>query len=420
MDLNTSEREMLNFFCFRLLHDFKSNKFDMPYLHFIFNEHDYNIIMNYLLDLKEEGKAIILDLKTHLSDRNVMLKTIEETIELISSEHEKYNKFNLHDKIIANDEDIFINIPNYKDFFNLLDQLMTSFDVMDDINNFNATSLLRTIWLRMSPTDIEDVNIFLKRQVAFTKNDSILPTSDTDFADVGDLKISYFNHGNDDWFETNRHVKILLKRQFGEMEDFWPGVKIPLYKYYHFPVIHYGLIKESDEPSCYIYGIQHLNKEKNENDPIINTKLQVEKRRLRNKEVSPDFIIALKIFIDILKSKGITTIKVPLLQVFNYDYHHNVAEKYRMRLESLSPEYIRDLEWMNATDSQIANYENLKKQYKRFYGKEDIISKSKTERLINAFYLLEEKYDDIEIVNEPFIEGDNLICKIKYTPEKTL
>lgn len=420
MDLNTSEIEMLNFFCFRLLPDYKSNKYNMPYLHFIFNEHDYGLIMNYLLDLKEAGKAIILRIKTHLSNRTVMLSEIDETIELIASEHEKYNKFNLRQKEEVNDEDIFITIPNYKEFFNLLDQLMTSFDANELDNNFNATGLLRSLWLRMSPTDIEDVIAFLKRQVAFTKNDVLLPTSDTKLDEINDLVISYLNHGNEDWFETNRHIKIFLKRQYGEIEDTILGGKLPLYKYYHLPVVHYGLIKEGDEPTCYIYGVQHIDKDKYENDPIINAKLQVEKKRLRNKEVSPDFVIALKIFLDILKSKGITTIKVPLLQVYNYYYHYNIGEKYRAKLESYSPEYVHNIECMNASDVAIANYENVKKQYERFYGKEEIISKGKTERLINAFYLLAEKYDDIKIINEPFIEGDNLICKIEYTKEKTL
>ena len=42
-----------------------------------------------------------------------------------------------------------------------------------------------------------------------------------------------------------------------------------------------------------------------------------------------------------------------------------------------------------------------------------MISKNKTERFIYTFMVLNEVFDNIEICNEPFIQGDELIIKIK-------
>ena len=65
----------------------------------------------------------------------------------------------------------------------------------------------------------------------------------------------------------------------------------------------------------------------------------------------------------------------------------------------------------NEDDS--GQYEHLKKQYKRFYDKEDLVSFNKTERLVYTFMELEEKFKNIEILNEPFRSGEYLLIKIK-------
>ena len=249
----------------------------------------------------------------------------------------------------------------------------------------------------------------------FIKNDYKLPTSPNLFKTINNLEICYFNQGNQEWFETNRHIRPLIRRVVGEYYNSYFEEITKIYKYYYLPTIHCGFIKEDDIPTCYVYGIQQLGK--HDQDPVIKNITQEERKRLRNKYVSPDFIIALKILVDILREKGITTIKVPLLQVYNYEYHQNVGNLYYEKLKSYSPERIHDLEWMNASFEAVEEYDNIKRQVARFHEKEDIISANKTERLIYAFYLLAEKYDDIEIITEPFIESDHLICKIKYAKE---
>lgn len=404
MELNQDELEMLHFFCFRLLRDLKNGRYNMPNIKFVFTEKDNEKILAHLESLKRDGHAIYMGLKTHISERNVMVTEIEDTISLIKNTQYDY-------KNTCNQNAIYIEIPDYKEFFKLLNELMIAFEEKSDINNFTFQALLHSMWLRMNPSDTANVLAFLERQITFTKNDTLISSNNTEFKKIGHIYISYFNQGNKDWFETNRNIRILLKRKVGEMEGFYPGTKINLYNNYYLPVIHFGLAKENDEKTCYIYGIQQLDH--NDQDIVVKNIIQEERKRLRNKYVSPDFIIALKIFIDILKEKGITSIKVPLLQVYNYEYHQNMGNKFYEKLSSYSPEKIHDLEWMNAPDYAIEEYENIKKQVERFYEKEDMISANKTERLIYAFYIMAEKYDNIDILTDPFIESDTLICKIK-------
>lgn len=408
MEMTIDEIEMLNFFCFRLLNDFKNSTYNMPYLKFIFNDSDYEIIINYLENLENKKKAIYINIKPYLSNRIVPPVEIGKTIKLIKE---------LKDEFIKNPDDkaIYIEIPNYIEFLKLLNELIISFDQNSEFNNFSATGLLHSVWLRMSPSDIANINTFLRKQISFTKNDYLIPTKEIVLKQIGGLYISYLNSGNNDWFETNRHIRPIIKRKVGEEGDGLLGSTNP-YKYYSLPVIHYGLIKENNEPTCYVFGIQNLKG--SIKDEVISEKIHEEKKRLRNKNVSPDFIIALKIFIDILKDRGITTIKVPLLQVLNYDFHKKMGEKYYNKMDNYSPERIKDLEMKNASDYAIREYENTKEKYEKYYNKEDMISANKTERLINTFYLVAENYDDLEIITEPFIESDNLICKINVQKEK--
>ncbi len=411
MDLSLEEVEMLHFFCFVLIPEYHQKKYSMPQLHFIFEDDDYEAIISHLEELLSQKRALYLEIKTYLSNRNIMVSDIEKTVDLIKRNQESYKK--------SYDENAnYILVNDYKRFFELLNQLMSVFEENSLSNNFEASSLLRSIWLRMGPSDMENVESFLKRQISFIENDYLLPTSQKELYQIGNIYVSYYNHGNQNYFETNRHIRILLKRKIGEMAGFYPDSKINLYENYFLPAVHYGLTKEDDEKTCYIYGVQQLDER--EQDPIVKNIIQEERRRLRNKYVSPDFIIALKIFVDILREKGITTIKIPLMQVFNYEYHQNMGNMYHEKLKSISPERINDLELMNAPEYAIADYENIKKQHARFYEKEDAISANKTERFLFAIYLMAEKYENIEILTEPFVESDILICKINYQKDKHL
>lgn len=411
MKLTIAEMEMLKFFCLKLLNDFNDSIYNLSYLKFVFNDSDQETIINYLENLKSQKNNLRHGIKTNISNRDISSEEIDRTIKLIKELKKEFVKGH-------SENAIFIEVPEGKEFFKLLDELMTIFDDSSELNNFNAIALLRSIWLRMGPSDINDVNTFLKKQIAFIKNDYLIPSYEIDLEQIDNLSISYLNHGNEAWFETNRHIKLFIKRKVGEeIIDDWFGPE-NIYKYYTLPVIHCAFIKEDNEPTCYLYGIQFLNKNEIKKDEEIDTIIHEEKKRLRNKYVSPDFIIALKIFIDLLKTKGITTIKVPLLQVFNYEFHKRLSDRYQKEMSIYNNQEIKDLDSLNDSSYKKEEYENIKNLYDKYAGKEDIISTNKTERLINTFYLVSEFYDSLDIITEPFVESDNLVCKIRYQKEK--
>ncbi len=406
MELTFEEQEMLKYFFLRCIPDFYSEKYVMNFLKFSFKEEDCDKIMAYLNTLREERKAILLNLGTYISNRTIMVSEFDGIFSLLEKLRKEWTS--------PKEGDIYIRIPDYKEFFRLLYEVITAFEQNSDDNVIHSTDLLHSLWLRMGPTDIEDVFTFLKRQIAFIKNDYKFKTRDTVIGRIGEFEVSFENAPNENCFETNRHLSIRLKIEDKENKS----DLFTLYKCYSLPVIHYGLAME-EEPTCYIYGIQRLDKY-NRNEEVEES-LKPYKRRLRNKYVSADSIIALKIAIDLLKAKGITCIKVPLLQVYNYKFHQNLGEKAKRRIDAYSPELLERIENMEATDALIDRYNHDKDEYERFYNKENIISENKTKRLFKTFELVSEFYGNIEIPSESFEEGDCLLFKIKQ-PEnnKTL
>ncbi len=397
MELNFDEQEMLKYFLLRCIPDFYDEKYAMSFLKFAFKEEDFEKIMLYLTKLKEERKAIFLNLKTEVSNRTIMVSEFDQIYDFIQELQKEAET--------PRDEDIYIFIPDYHKFFSLLHKMMMAFGTKSRYYEFNAADLLHSVWLRMGPKDIEDVFSFLRKQIAFIKNDDKLSFEDTFIGKMGELEVSCENAANDNFFETNRHLAIRLNVS-------------SLYSWYSLPVIHYGFAME-DEPTCYIYGLQSLDKY--HCDQRVGEYIKPYKRKLRNKYVSADFILALKIAIDFLRKKGFTRIKVPLSQVYNYAYHQNLGALTKKRMDAYSPEMVERIENMEVSEYIIEKYERDKEQYNRFFHKEDLISENKTERLLQIFSCVALFYGDIEQISDPFIEDDILIYRVKQKEvDKTL
>ena len=336
---------------------------------------------------------------------------------------EKYNKEttkllrkNKHNYEIGRKkkEDVFIVVDDYQQFFSLLNEIVLTYGQREYKGFINSRELMGSIWLRMSPSDVNDVNDFLKRQLSFLKNDNILPYYQKRFSDYEDLEIIYQNESNERLFETNNNITFSFVRDVDSDLD---GIPFPIRYYYDLPAIHYALRREDDTNVCYIYGIQNLDSRK---DEIIKQKIKSLRKKYQNKYVSPDFVISLKLFIDLLSKKKLYTIKVPLLQLFNYPFHQRLSDDIKNSYSAY--ENKDELEKMhesgNDTD-MVLDYLHDKETMGRFADKEDTISYNKTERFVNTFLVLSEMFDNIEFLNEPFIEGDYLIIKIKQN-SKTL
>ena len=112
------------------------------------------------------------------------------------------------------------------------------------------------------------------------------------------------------------------------------------------------------------------------------------------------------IFFRILNEHGIDKIKVPLLEVLNYDYHvllskytdayfHNKWD----RVTSNIFESYKEID-INLYNSMVSEFESDKKWYNNTVNKEDLISKNKTENLYNLFAFLNSlDYCDIDGIN---------------------
>jgi len=352
-----------------------NNEYNMSFIKFVFNAEDIDLI-SYKLDLDNDN--------------------IRRGINILKRNIREYN---------ANrNEDInYIKVNDTYKFFSLLNRI---YEQVKNEKKASANDLIRSIWLRMGANDLEDVNGFLKQQLDFLYGDRLFNNTYQVFEKDNNYKLVYDDSENEDCFETNNHLELSYINR-----DYKQGLEKEKYS---LPVVHYAISYESEGPVCYIYGIQSLDNQRK--DDSVKDYIKEYKKPLRNSKVSPEFVFTLKKFIDIIESYGITTIKVPLLQVFNYQYHEYLSKAIDRDYADYTEEEREKYEEMDKNGdltSSVLCYLFTKKSYGRFVDKEDIISKNKTERLMDTFMIMEEKYHNVEFLNEPFIEGDTLLVKVK-------
>lgn len=294
-------------------------------------------------------------------------------------------------------EDIYIPVTNQASFFNNLHGIMCEYwwkkKDLEELYEF-----LCSIWIRMGASDILNVEDFLQRQKEFLGCYSFF--KDDEVLSLGDKKVVCEVSDNDLYFETNQNIKFSIRGSNGQKYDF--------------PAIHYELVTdEDDRTTCYIYGIQRLNKTC---DDELKKELRPIRRRFGNIYIHADFIIALSLFLDYLYDNGITDVEIPVLQVFNYPYHELLSNNFSKDFDSYTSDDITKLEelYKNGDRSDaVEDYIYTKSMVSRFVDKEDSISYNKTERFINTFYELMNKNPLIELVCEPFIQGENLVIRLK-------
>ena len=301
------------------------------------------------------------------------------------------------------EDDIVIKIEDIDEFFNLLMQIKKEVDKRSDYYLFTSRNLLSSIWLRMGPEDFDDINGFLRKQLTFIKNEFFFGKTTKLLKRKGNLELYYRNQSNQDWFESNSYIEFFFRKV---SED-------SCVENYYLPSVHYGIKEENGEKVVYVFGIQNVNE--NEKNPEVRKEIHSERKKLRNKELSPDFMLSLKYFIDLMIKKGIHTIKVPMLQVYNYDYHEAMSEQAQRNCvyDEKEIERIEQKIQEGIENEETEEYIFTKEFYNRFYNKQDLISKNKTERLLLIIEKMQEIYDNIEILNEPMIQGDYLLIRIK-------
>ncbi len=360
------------------------SNYNMSFIKFIFKEDDMELIEN-KLDMDNEK--------------------IRNGINILKNNISEYRRY-------PSEDIIYLKIDDTYRFYFLLSRIYEKMQVAN--KHVSASEIIRSIWLRMNVEDINHINLFLEKQLNFLYGDRLFNGEYKVFKNYDNYKLVFDDDTNTDCFETNNYLELSLINKDYDND----GIEKEKYS---FPVVHYAINYEDGKPICYIYGIQSLQHQRK--DESIKEYLKKYKKKLRNGFVSPEFILTLKLFIDIVESYGITDIRVPLLQVFNYPYHEDLSNTKKEKYLKYSDEEKKQYDEMlkrNVYTDECWDYEVSKFFYEKFADKEDIISKNKTERLIDTFMIMEEKYHNIEILNEPFIEGDTLLVRINRKNEKKL
>lgn len=371
----------------------------IPNIRFVFNQQTITYLEKMMQTNFQDGRYCI---NTNLVENTEYLENdeFEEVIHSLRQNNIDYQKY-LTSERVPKEKEIFLPIRDAFSFFQLLTDIVNDLRKEFGFNREEEDNLLSSLWLRMGPRDLQNIQGFLKRELSFLKHhlEKDVDCFDTNIISSDD-QIYYQIQRNGMGFETNLNIVFYL---------------VHGNEYYYFPMIHYGISEEDGQRVCYIYAIQ--DSKKLVKSDIIERKLQSIKKNWRNKYVKPTFVLSLSFFITLLKENKIDKIKVPLLQVLNYDYHCNLSkimeESFMVKYPSMKQNIIERCLKENLSSPILSEYQEEKERMLHFVHQEDLISKNKTERLIETFLVLEDKENNLERLNDPFIEDEYLNIKIK-------
>ena len=271
------------------------------------------------------------------------------------------------------DEDIVIDVPDAYSFFKQLSIIANMYYTHSYYTNPQTCGnkfFSDALWIRMTPQDFLNVESFLERQYELLygaiSNNYLTNLDDVEY-DKYLIKCSN-EYNRNDMFETYSRMCL----DVCDKED--KSI------FYELPSIHYGVIEKGGKKTCYIYGIQNMAVG-NQDKKIARSLYQLNKG-VENPSIHPSFVLAMKTFIDILKNNNINSIRVPLLEVLNYDYHVLCSK--------------------NIKESYLKNDSSINKIYDNYVDRENMISKSKTEVFASIFYRLQEQFDIIDIEVDVF------------------
>lgn len=321
-------------------------------------------------------------------------------------------------------------IKNHYDFFWNMTELSTTFiqnynkqDVKDF--QFLQLDLLQKIWLRMVPSDFNNVESFLRKQINFLQD----KTFD-----------SYLNFTTIDYFYN---YEIQIKQELGELWD--ENFKIlhlrmvSQNEIHDLPMIHYDI----EDNICYIGSVQR-EKEGRKSKKIERLLYKLNANVLANEskeyhdykkglstyypenisDLHPSFILSLMVFFEMLENVGIKYIKVPALHVLSYDYHKLLSYSSKRDFESTYGSYVQAKDkTLEDFHNNLWNYEIYledKKRYEHFADREDFISKNKTENLFRLFRRVQYHFPSIKIKTIPMMESDYLEIEIDKVKVKKI
>lgn len=293
-----------------------------------------------------------------------------------------------------NDDVPTIYINDSTNFFEYLTNIINSLIELNSEYGMTLSSrniamhVLRRIWLRMGIEDVANIESFLEKQLQFTRNRLLDTYGKEKIISFNDYEILMRSEVNQTWDETTRSMIFTMKKD----DDT-----------YELPHILYDI---DDDGVCYIYAVQSSRRNKNKS---IERELYKINKNIDNPNVHPSKVYSMLLFINELKKKKISKIRVPSMQILSYRYHELLSEKAKKDLEKA----IKSLEKYPEDERIQREYEYTKEWYNHVYGKQDKISHLKTTELINLIYRITEHDQNIEVINDVNIQGDYLGIKIK-------
>lgn len=289
-----------------------------------------------------------------------------------------------YERFFGNDPEavLTIDVTDFSSFFKTLYKIILEQDTLNqryrkrDSISTTATCLLRRIWLRMGPDDVNNVENFLSKQLEFLQNRKLDMVEPLYMDDLGEYKVYQRTDGNETWDETTRRMIFTLVDENGTD--------------YELPTILYD-IDESN--ACYIYGVQDRNKK---HDPHIERKLYILNKGIDDPNVHPSKVFSLLLFMKELKRHNIKKVVVPTLQVLSYPYHEILSEQSVKNLEEAKQRLEKN------PDNPVvqADYKLMQGWYDRLHNNQDKISYLKSEELANLVYRITLHDDEIEIMND--------------------
>jgi len=299
-------------------------------------------------------------------------------------------------------------VKDYKLFFELLthivnEQIALNYNYGENSNARSiAMQLMRRIWLRLGPEDFDNAELFLQKQLDFLKNMEFdNPNEEQKFNFHQENQITYEVEKCETWCETTRrmHFRIYDSRDYHDL-----------------PKIYYEIREENSEKVCYIYAVQ-MGKDIHRIKSIERNLYKLN-QGIENSKVHPNFVMAMSLFYELLCSHEITHIKVPLLQVLSHRYHILLGTRAKERFEEKwTRERLEQLEFLKNSplnrdkerhNDLIENYEYDKTWYEHVVEKEDLISKNKTEGLVNLFVHMTNLDGTSQINTLPFVNAPYL------------
>lgn len=354
-------------------------------------------------------------------NKNEIIEMFFNTILKVINEENEIPKFNIifkesffneRNPITYNEDLPTITVKDSNLFFDLLTNIVNSLiDLYDYYDKYTVHNIgydiLKRIWLRMGPIDFSNIEHFLKRQLAFLierKFDN--PNKENYLKEYNGLLITYQIELCESFCETSKriHFRIYDKESCHDL-----------------PCIYYGITKEDNKPVCYIYAVQTLKNGKR--NKKVERKLYSLTNILEEKNIHPNFLMAMSLFYELLKSQNIIHIKVAILQVLSYKYHILMSKQIKEDFEHTWENNLSYILWLKNNphdpyfDNYIKCYDDDLANYNRYVGKEDFISKAKTEGLINLFEQMT-KVSESEINTDIFIESSYL--DISLTKKKNI